>query len=732
MNTLRENIKKYKQETGLPLGLVEMELKPDGKPTKVPCGVKGWQRPENRPNIEDWPQYKKDGACLFTGHGIEVLDVDTKNWKEGGDFNSIFLSKFRELSFFDKLIVYTTYHDGLQLPYHCSEIEGNQKLATRAGHKEALIETRGNNGYAVCPPSDRYEFLQGDWSNLPTLTPKERQELFGMARSFDQSIPIETIKEFKQAKLDVGNRPGDQWAKQTNLLDYLLGHGWTISYKSGEEVFLTRPDKDFGVSATYNYMGLGGLYVFTTSTTLPSGELLTPFAVKAYLEYGGDFRACARELAAQGYEDFSCFIDEPMDALDNDDVEPEEKEAEVLPDIDLEPLPPLLKNYLLEISGHTDAPRAILLSSVLVTLSSCVKRGVVYKDYFGDELSANIWMLSVAKSGGFKTTALNKGSKLGDELELDYQLPSDATYEGLFDLQLANGIGGGLFLSEFGAWANSLLKEHNRGLKENFTDLYDCPRVRKRLTKKDGEKIAKRPFISICAVSTMDWIRSTLSANADVASGFLARFLLLYPPVKDVIPPALPIGSAFDETSATEAYVEHIKKVLEKITGDPLDVMLDKDAEIAFQEFHKEIHKERQRRTDQVWREPYTKRWSPHTIKLAMLINLTMKGDLSVVKLEAMKAAISIVKYAMASTEITLDKLGSSTFHQKAEEVKLRVYDRMKKHRKATWGWLLQSKILAGGSKDYQDVVQYLVESGSLLFHEVNGKPKKAWVFAKP
>jgi hypothetical protein len=99
-------------DSGLPIGLVSM-------PEKFPIGVSKWNNPESRPNFETWPKYSREGVCLFTGD-IEIIDVDTKNWKEKGDFNANLLQHFRSsLSFFDDLVYYKTlvWRDAYSVPH---------------------------------------------------------------------------------------------------------------------------------------------------------------------------------------------------------------------------------------------------------------------------------------------------------------------------------------------------------------------------------------------------------------------------------------------------------------------------------------------------------------------------------------------------------------------------------------------------------------------------------------
>ncbi len=58
--------------------------------------------------------------------------------------------------------------------------------------------------------------------------------------------------------------------------------------------------QDRGISATTNWDGSDLLYVFSTSTLFEPKRGYSKFAAYALLNFGGDFRAAARDLANHG------------------------------------------------------------------------------------------------------------------------------------------------------------------------------------------------------------------------------------------------------------------------------------------------------------------------------------------------------------------------------------------------------------------------------------------------
>ncbi len=96
-----------------------------------------------------------------------------------------------------------------------------------------------------------------------------------------------------------GLSPGDDFAARGDVRGVLLRHAWT-QVSGGDNEHWTRPGKqDGGTSATLKG---GCLHVFSDNAEpFESNKSYGPFAVVTMLDYGGDYAAAAKELAAQGY-----------------------------------------------------------------------------------------------------------------------------------------------------------------------------------------------------------------------------------------------------------------------------------------------------------------------------------------------------------------------------------------------------------------------------------------------
>jgi hypothetical protein len=122
--------------------------------------------------INQIESYKSKGIAVICGAvsgGLEVIDFDLKN-DLTGDLYQRYCALIPE-DLLAKLHIVKTRSGGYHFYYRCEVIEGNKKLAARpATEKElkdtphqkqfVLIETRGQGGYVVAPPSEGYAIEQ--------------------------------------------------------------------------------------------------------------------------------------------------------------------------------------------------------------------------------------------------------------------------------------------------------------------------------------------------------------------------------------------------------------------------------------------------------------------------------------------------------------------------------------------------------------------------------------------
>jgi KaiC/GvpD/RAD55 family RecA-like ATPase len=218
--------------------------------------------------------------------------------------------------------------NGIHWLYRCSVVSGNTKLAQKLvdptkpahspGNLKALIETRGQGGYAIIAPSHGdvhpsgkpYQLQRGGFASIIEITPEEREALWTLARSLDE-IPTPAPAQVKEtpapaptsqgvkAPAGEAESPGDWFNRTYTWPQVLEPHGWTHVDDQGTEALWRRPGKDRDHSATTNYNNLDIFKVFSSSTPFDPGNSYNKFAAYAILNHGGDFGAAARQIFSQ-------------------------------------------------------------------------------------------------------------------------------------------------------------------------------------------------------------------------------------------------------------------------------------------------------------------------------------------------------------------------------------------------------------------------------------------------
>ena len=238
--------------------------------------------------------------------GLEIIDVDLKYDVSGTLWERL---KDALTDLMPLLYVVRTKSGGYHLYYRCELVEGNQKLAMRHATKDelvdtphakeiVLIETRGEGGYVLAPPSEGYTKEKEFVINLITL--EQRDSILSICRSFN-----EVVKEVRaQVVADseaYATTPWDDYNSKCDVVALLESNGWTWIETRGEREFLKRPGKtDSHISADY-HKGLNLFKVFSTSTQFETGRGYKPFAIYATLEHNGNFSAAAKQLIKDGY-----------------------------------------------------------------------------------------------------------------------------------------------------------------------------------------------------------------------------------------------------------------------------------------------------------------------------------------------------------------------------------------------------------------------------------------------
>jgi len=419
----------------------------------------------------------------------------------------------------------------------------------------------------------------------------------------------------------------------------------------------------------------------------------------------------------------------------------------------LKNMPPIIRDHVLEVCCSNSASQLIVLTAILASCSSAIGKRFIMEEsrtrgegYF-NRLYCNLWMLSIAPSGWFKSTAIGCGSRYVKEHrkivreKVEYlkgqirvsnnkdeqlafwemirktelksiMLPDRITPEALLQM-LGQGRGGGIFNSEFDSFLKSLTKPGNTELMSLFTKFYDCEEgASENNTKTQGSDYVDRPYITICGVTTPVWMSSGFNDN-DIRGGFGARFLIFILPGNNKRPPSLPNG---DDTAPINTYAAFKERLNElptfrryKFSEDALpyyDVIYNQiyDLKDSFGEESEEILT------------PFTRRWCPYIIKVAMIMQYFFDKNTDLISIQAINAAFDFVLPAIKSTIYFFkEELGESKFEREQKAVFKWICTRTESQGFARHDAFVSSRIgVSLGKQGRLEAITTLKESGKI------------------
>lgn len=290
--------------------------------TKAPDAPSWKQYQSRRPTKEElnaWYVPGRHGVGLVCGEisgGLELFEFEADAITLGLDAKwAEMLRDSGEHELCDLLLSGYTERSaagGLHILYRCP-VTKTEKLASTVEHK-TLIETKGEGGYVIVAPSGgpvhplggEWAILNGSLATVPTITPEQRTTILRIARLLDQT-PVDITDGWRRAPSrqdGLGPSAFDLYRNDVRINDVtvelLEEHGWKRCGQSGDTVYLTRPGKDGGVSATVGHVGPGVTTVFTTSTPLEA-RTYSPADLYAQIEHSGNYGEAARALEKRGY-----------------------------------------------------------------------------------------------------------------------------------------------------------------------------------------------------------------------------------------------------------------------------------------------------------------------------------------------------------------------------------------------------------------------------------------------
>ena len=241
--------------------------------------------------------------CGAISGNLEVIDVDTKHDNTGtlwDELRGLIEDNLPEL--YRSLVIARTKNGGYHIYYRCSSIARNLKLSNKAT-RETLIETRGEGGLVVAPPSPGYKYIQGEPSLIPTITPEEREVLISIAKSFNELEEVKPKLSTTSASSysPTENTPFNDYNQRGDIIGLLESKGWKVVNQRGQRIFFLHPGPTDSKTSGNFHTGLNVLVVFSSSTEFIPGKGYNRAQVFSLLECNGDNKLAYRRLLELGY-----------------------------------------------------------------------------------------------------------------------------------------------------------------------------------------------------------------------------------------------------------------------------------------------------------------------------------------------------------------------------------------------------------------------------------------------
>lgn len=287
------------------------------RPAKTP--YQGWKQSQITPvTLPDlWKQmdeHNTTAVAIIAGKvsgNLEIIDIDVK-YKPGID--AVILSDLKSIypALFAKLRIHKTPSGGYHILYRCATgtVPGNAKLAGRYKSPDELttapkpsqvnfIETRGEGGYAVAPPSLNYTIHLDN--PIPVISWEDRCSIITLMRSYSEIVEIaQPYKPTKSDRSYYDENPFEHFNSSPEAETILQDGGWKFVKQSNLFIWFTRPGKDTGISASFNKQKRV-YFIFTSSTEFDESKGYNPATVLSILQHGGDRKQTYRSLVQKGY-----------------------------------------------------------------------------------------------------------------------------------------------------------------------------------------------------------------------------------------------------------------------------------------------------------------------------------------------------------------------------------------------------------------------------------------------
>jgi len=497
-------------------------------------------------------------VCGTISDGIEAIDLDTKilDTKEERDIYEKELLDFLSDNvdnFYKKVSIYRTLNNGLHIIYKAENIEGNQKLATYKGKKEAIIESRGIGGYIQLYPNFHHRGLK--YEEITKITNEDRSILIECCKSLTHEIKEEVKpKETKKQVEQDGLSPWVDYNDRTNVFD-LISNEFTIVKQLSKYTLIKRIGAESLTSGKI-FHDSNCIYLHSTGTRYDAEKLLSPFIIYTIQNHNGDFKASSKDLYDKGFG--ARFEPKQYDFKE----EKEEKEPIKNNDFPLEIFPKEIQHYIKENADKLGLVVDFMGSAMLWVASTVIGNSLNIKIKNGWKDNCSIWLACVASAGVGKSPSIGavtntleklnqKEQKLYAKEEKKYQdfkfmskeekkyqdevkepinkqfLANDITLEALTGLLAQNPNGVGVLKDELNGWVQDMNKYRDGSDLSFWLTSFNGGSYSSN-RKTSGNTFVDSPFVPVIG-GIQPSILSDLATDERKESGFMDRLLLSHP-----------------------------------------------------------------------------------------------------------------------------------------------------------------------------------------------------------
>lgn len=375
----------------------------------------------------------------------------------------------------------------------------------------------------------------------------------------------------------------------------------------------------------------------------------------------------------------------------------------------------IVERWVQYASERTESPEKFHRYMGYVAVSTAVGRRL-WLNWPGGKLFPNLFILTVAQSASFKSTALNMIKRVIRRIDEQAIIPDDFTDASL-NAMIGKYTQGVITIDEF----SRILKAEEGAfaqVKNTLTSIYDCPEVYNMPARvKDNGNFAQSasyPVFSVCALSTAEGMMQTMSID-DMKSGFMTRFMIVSGSSSDRTFP-LPPGD--DDGFITEVATRLRSLRDGRNLGVGKQVQFSEEAKRIYSDWYTDVKGRLSTKPNYIELSGSVVRLRIYAIKFAMLeavLNWADDENTPTIKEEEIRKGIAIAEEGLKDLFASMSHLEVASSKDKMVQILHKARQFFVKHRDMVTRTELYSAMKRATKKDIDMVISTLIDSGEIM-----------------